>query len=437
MSLVDLYKKHVTRIIDYYKGYLTSNNKDAVWLHYGDHEIYFDDDQEKPFRANPYAVHLINEPKAIGSWIRVSREGEVVLYNFVDNGYWVVPTVLDFSFYAQSGLVKVVEIYDFDNIAQKIRYEAKNAMVIGPNTATYVDLGFSTENINEKELILDLQDLRLCKTEYEYEMLCQAQYLAIKAHRAIKAAVTSTNLSENQLLGVYLQNAELPYDAQGYNSILAFNENGSILHYNKLDFAPPAQRRSFLIDAGAVYQGYQADISRTYCLDDNELFADLILGVGNIKDEIIANMCPGVSTAALQDLMLRKTAELLIDAEIIKDISIEQACELQIPNNFVPHGFGHSLGIGTHDVRGHIKVPQTPGLRVTHILEVGNVWTVEPGLYFIEQLMAKLADNPKVAPHLNQDLIEELIPYGGIRVEDNVMLQETQLVNFTGDLENM
>ncbi|MFC6275992.1 M24 family metallopeptidase [Psittacicella hinzii] len=437
MSLVALYTSHVKRLVNYYTQYLKQNNKSAVWLHYGDHELYFDDDQEKPFRANPYAVHLINEPKAVGSYIRVAQDGEITLYNFVDNGYWVVPTVLDFSFYASSGLVKVVDFTDFKVLQPTLEAEAKTAMIIGPNPAKYAELGFSQAQINEQELLLDLQDLRLVKTDYEYEMLCQAQYLAIKAHRTVKAAVTTTNFSENQLLGLYLQNAELPYDAQGYSSILAFNKNGAILHYNKLDFEAPSEKLSFLIDAGATYKGYQADITRTYCLDSNQLFADLILGVGNIKDEIIVNMRPGVSTASLQELMLRKTAELLIDAEILQNMDIDQAYELKVPHKFVPHGFGHSLGIGTHDVRGRIKTPQVPGLRATHILDVGNVWTVEPGLYFIDQLLEQMFDDPQVAPHLNQELLEELNPYGGIRVEDNIMLQDTQLVNFTGDLDNM
>ncbi|RIY31893.1 Xaa-Pro dipeptidase [Psittacicella melopsittaci] len=438
MSLVQLYTKHASRLVDYYKDYLTKNNKSAVWLHYGDHVLYFDDDQEVPFRANPYAVHLINEPKAVGSYIRVSKEGSVTLYNFIDDGFWNVPTTLDFSFFKSSGLVEVVDFYDFSKeLEATLSQEAKTAVIIGPNQDKYRELGFDAKDINEKELILDLQDLRLQKTEYEYEMLCQAQYLAIKAHRTIKTAVHSTKLSENQLLGVYLQNAELPYDAQGYASILAFNENAAILHYNKLDFEAPAERRSFLIDAGAVYKGYQADISRTYCLDDNTLFSDLILGVGNIKDEIIGNMRPGVSTATLQELMMRKTAELLIDAQILQNIDVDQAYDLKIPHRFVPHGFGHSLGINTHDVRGRLKTPQVPGLRATHILEVGNVWTIEPGLYFIDQLITELNNDSNIAPHLNNELIEQLRPYGGIRVEDNVMLQEEQLINFTGDLDNL
>ncbi|RIY33541.1 hypothetical protein CKF54_02730 [Psittacicella hinzii] len=438
MSLTELYTKHFKRLVDYYTDYLTKNNKTAAWLHYGDHSIYFDDDQEIAFRANPYAVHLINEPNAVGSYIRIAKDGEVTLYNFIDNGFWNVPTTIDFSFFANTGLIQVVDFYDFEqDLEAKVKSEASSSVVIGPNTQKYLQLGFNAQDINEEELVLDLQDLRLCKTEYEYEMLCQAQYLAIKAHRAIKAAVTSTNLSENQLLGVYLQNAEMPYDAQGYSSILAFNENAAILHYNKLDFVAPKERRSFLIDAGAVYKGYQADISRTYSLDDNQLFSDLILGVVNIKDEIIANIRPGISTASLQEVMLNKTTELLLDAEIIKGVSIEQAFELKIPQHFVPHGFGHSLGINTHDVRGRVKTPQVPGLRATHTLTVGNVWTVEPGLYFIDQLLNKLSEDSATSSFLNNELIASLKPYGGIRVEDNVMLQEEQLVNFTGDLDNM
>lgn len=438
MSLVELYKSHLERLLNFYKNYLTTNNLAEAWVHFGDYERFFNTDQESNFRANPFALHLVNEPSAVGSYIRITKDGELTLFNYQDLGYWNVPISTDLSLFEQSGLVKVVTFEDYEVVFAELKKNTAEAVIIGPNTDRYLTLNFASDKINPQDLLWELESLRLVKTEYEYEMMCQAQFLAIKAHRALHSAVMATNLSENQLLGTYLQAAELPYNQQGYDSILAFNRNAAILHYNQLDFNPPAERLSFLVDAGAVYKGYQADISRTYCLDGNDLFQDLILGVSNIKDEIIGKMRPGVTTLELQELMLRKTAELLIDAEIFKNVTPETAVESKMAFAFIPHGFGHSLGIGVHDVMGKPKPrPEGSNVRSNHTLEVGNVWTVEPGIYFIDQLLAGLENNPDTANLVNWDLVAELHPYGGIRVEDNVMLQETQLVNFTGDLASV
>lgn len=437
MALVDLYKDHLNRLIEYYVGYLHEQGLKEAWVHYGDFEKFFNDDMEKNFRANPFAIHLINEPGAVGSYIRIDDQARVTLFNYQDLGYWNVPIDLDFELFEQSGLVKVVRFTKQEEIIKVLSEHVREATIVTPQPRKFKELGFKPANVNNEDLIKDLEELRLQKTPYEYEMLCQAQYLAIKAHRALKAAVFGTNFSENQLLGVYLQNAEMPYDKQGYSSILAFNRNAAILHYNQLDFEAPAKKRSFLVDAGATYKGYQADVSRTYCLDENDLFNDLILGVSNIKDEIIAHMRPGVLTTELQTLMQRKTAELLIDAHVFVNIDIDKAMELKMPHKFIPHGFGHSMGIGVHDVMGRPKMPQQPGIRASHKLEVGNVWTVEPGIYFIDELIQQLKDDPETAQYVDFDLLDQLHPYGGIRVEDNVMLQETQLINFTGDLETI
>jgi len=66
-------------------------------------------------------------------------------------------------------------------------------------------------------------------------------------------------------------------------------------------------------------------------------------------------------------------------------------------------------------------------LRCTRNIEEGMTFTIEPGVYFIPSLLASLEGNPAV----NHQLISELIPYGGIRIEDNVLAKSDSVVNFT------
>jgi Xaa-Pro dipeptidase len=106
---------------------------------------------------------------------------------------------------------------------------------------------------------------------------------------------------------------------------------------------------------------------------------------------------------------------------------------------FYPHGLGHFLGLQTHDVAGLIAdaagtpIPRPEGhpfLRLTRKLEAGNVLTIEPGLYFVEPLLRKWRANGDIAA-INWDKVEALAPYGGVRIEDNMLVTAGEPRNLT------
>ena len=105
----------------------------------------------------------------------------------------------------------------------------------------------------------------------------------------------------------------------------------------------------------------------------------------------------------------------------------------------MPHGLGHLIGLQTHDVGGQQVGPEGglapppenyPALRLTRTLDDYMPVTIEPGLYFIPQLLEAAFSQP-AGKHLNRALIESLVPCGGIRIEDNVYLADGALVNMT------
>jgi Xaa-Pro dipeptidase len=108
---------------------------------------------------------------------------------------------------------------------------------------------------------------------------------------------------------------------------------------------------------------------------------------------------------------------------------------------FLPHGIGHLLGLEVHDVGGFMasadggEIPRPeehPYLRLTRVLEDGFVVTMEPGIYFIPQLLAAARADAR-GPLINWSRVEALTPFGGIRIEDDLAVNPQGCENLTRD----
>jgi len=119
----------------------------------------------------------------------------------------------------------------------------------------------------------------------------------------------------------------------------------------------------------------------------------------------------------------------------------QAALELGITSVFFPHGIGHLLGLQVHDVGGVMadtlgherqRPEGHPYLRLTRMLEPGVVVTVEPGIYLIDSLLAAAHADSRRA-HIDWGVVDELKPFGGIRIEDNVATTAARPENMTRD----
>ena len=192
-----------------------------------------------------------------------------------------------------------------------------------------------------------------------------------------------------------------------------------------------------LIDAGADYNGYAADVTRTYAARDG-VFADLIAALDEAHLGIIDEIQVGMNYADLHSSMHGRLATILKQFGFV-DMSEAAMLESNVTFNFCPHGLGHFLGLQTHDVGGFQKNPagdigpapeKYPALRLTREIEDRQVFTIEPGLYFIPMLLKKL----KASEHAKAvawDKIDSLLPYGGIRIEDNIVMGNGAAINLT------
>jgi Xaa-Pro dipeptidase len=292
--------------------------------------------------------------------------------------------------------------------------------------------------VNPRRLMRHLDYGRAAKTSYELACMREANRLGALGHRAAAQAFTA-GASEFEIELAFLQACGLREQELPYNPIIALNEGGSVLHYQLLEHQTPPERHSLLIDAGAEFGGYASDITRTHALRDND-FAQLIGRMDEMQQTLCAGLRAGVDWRDVHLKAHALTGKLLREADITT-CNAEEAVATGVTSVFLPHGLGHLLGIEVHDAGGFMESPDGgdiprpeghPFLRLTRVLQKGFVVTVEPGIYFIDQLLDAAKADAR-AGKINWSRIAGLRKFGGIRIEDNVAVTETGSENLTRD----
>ncbi|MDI6402033.1 aminopeptidase P family protein, partial [Balneolaceae bacterium ANBcel3] len=295
-------------------------------------------------------------------------------------------------------------------------------------------LGYPTET----GLLQDaLAYCRVIKSEEEIALLKQASAVASRAHISAMQAVCS-GTKEFEVKAAFdtitLQAGMLNAP---YNGIFASGPGSAILHYTGWS-RKARDGELFLIDAGAEFQGYAADITRT--MPVNGRFSPVQAPLYDIVLEALLtashSVRPGVKMEDLHLDAARVITDGLRDYGLITG-STDDLMDANVFALFFPHGLGHFLGLDTHDVGGYPKgtdVIDRPGLRflrARRTLEEHMVLTIEPGLYFIPALLLPALEDPKYAGYLVRDKIEKLLNFGGIRIEDNLIVRKYGSENLT------
>jgi Xaa-Pro dipeptidase len=162
--------------------------------------------------------------------------------------------------------------------------------------------------------------------------------------------------------------------------------------------------------------------------------------LNTLQQEVCNMAVVGTTPARMQLEAFKGIVRILESVDVLR---VNGDCEMAIRDGilraFCPHGLGHSLGVCTHDVgdremnRWGSPAPALEGFptyRAGRELEPGYVLTVEPGIYFIPSLLGKMRESEK-ENFFNWKLIDELIPFGGMRIEDNVVVRNGAPRNIT------
>jgi Xaa-Pro aminopeptidase len=268
-----------------------------------------------------------------------------------------------------------------------------------------------------------VEQLRGRKSPAELELIRRAVEITNEAHReAMRAARPGVHEYELEAAIEYVfrrNGAERP----GFASIVGSGPNSTTLHYNAND------RRTepgdmVVMDVGASYMGYSADVTRTIPLNgvygaEQRAIYQVVRAAQAAAER---NAKPGMRSRAMLDSATAVIAQGLARLGLIEsptatydarnpDGSTRQAPQVGL---FFYHGLGHGIGLEVHDPEQYYE---------TGIIAEGSAFTIEPGVYVRENLLDLLADTPR-----NRSLIAKLRPLLpryrniGVRIEDDYIV---------------
>lgn len=356
-------------------------------------EVIRNNDVHYPFRQNSdfYYLTAYPEPDALAVIVPGHPDGEFILFNRERDPAmerWTGPRIGQDGACAEYGADRAYPISEINKILPKLLRQRMSVYYSFAHDERF-DHQFNhwlqeirtevRKGVNAPWQIIDLDhylhDMRLSKDATEIASMKKAGDISAQAHLAAMQKC-QVGCYEYDLL------AEINYVFQkhgclnhAYDAIVGAGKNSCILHYiNNQDRC--ADGDLVLIDAGVEYHHYAADITRTFPVNgkftaEQAAIYDIVL---DAQQQAIAMITPGVKWNALQQCVVEAISRGLIDLDLIKS-SLDTCLEERLYRRFYMHNFGHWLGMDVHDV-GTYK--QNGDWRE---LAVGNVLTVEPGIY--------------------------------------------------------
>ncbi len=285
------------------------------------------------------------------------------------------------------------------------------------------------------DLIKAIVSIRSIKEPEEIAELDKAANVGYLMHttnmRLAKPGVTEQELV-GAVEGVAISHGHMP------SFPIILSQNGETLH-NHDHSQVLTKGRMLLTDAGAeIASHYASDFTRTFPVSGK--FTDTQKNVYNIVlnalNKAIDISKPGVTNQSIHLEAAKVITAGLKDLGIMKG-DVDEAVASGAHALFMPHGLGHMMGLDVHDMEGlgedfvgyddeisRIDQFGTAFLRLGRRLETGFTLTVEPGIYFVPALIEKWKEEKINSSFINYDKAMEYIGFGGIRLEDDILITE-------------
>lgn len=298
----------------------------------------------------------------------------------------------------------------------------------------HLPVGALKENAS-MELIRAVVKLREIKDSLEISEIEKAVFTAYMMHTtAMKMA--KQGVVEQEITGV-IEGIAISYGGQvSFPVILSID--GQTLH-NHVHHNVLKEGRMMVVDAGAETENYyDSDITRTIPVGGkfNQCQKEIYEIVLAANMNVINNVGPNMEYRKMHTLACRTLIEGLKAVGLMKG-DVDEALSVGAHYLFMPHGLGHQMGMDVHDMEGlgednvgyddvtvRSKQMGFSGLRMGKTLRPGHVITDEPGIYFIPKLIDIFRSEGKFKDFINYDKLETYKDFGGIRIEDDLLITE-------------
>ena len=440
----------------------------AVLIH-GNNTVYRNNDVAFDFRQNSNFHYLTSWPEPFAHAVIIINNKKPELYLFVQDRNIEMET-WDGKRFGPDGAKKYFGaadafVYeDFETIAPKLlsgveniycdyssnNFEKFDKKVIDL-ASSYDQRGSSFGEATINSLSPILSELRLIKNSDEITYLKNACDITVEGHK-VAMQFTKKNMFEYQIEAEMEKTFyDLGAERLGYPSIVASGDNSCILHYST-NRDKVANDGLILIDAGAEYNMYSSDVTRTFPINGKfsspqkdiyeEVLKAQLLGINNVNT---SNTMSGI-----HELTVASISQSLVDLGLVP-MGVDETVSMMHYFEFFMHGTGHWLGLDVHDA-GSTEEKNKP-----RKLKPGMVTTVEPGIYIRPnkpEIEFKLLErDPKEIRERRKQLgmekatileneelkdaksIKHKIPKDllgiGIRIEDDIVCTEEEPINLT------
>lgn len=309
-------------------------------------------------------------------------------------------------------------------------YRYRNQLILSEILGEKADSAASGFSLELTQAIIRM---RLIKSDEELAELEDAGRMGYAMH-IVAMKMCRPGVSEREIAGTIEGLAISVGNRVAFPTILSMN--GQTLH-NHNHSGILKTGRLMLCDAGAENLNYYAsDFTRTTAVGGE--YGERQKNIHNIVlkalNDSIAMAKPGITYKSVHRNAYRIIFEGLRDLGLVKG-DTEAALEAGVPALFMPHGLGHAMGLDVHDMEnlgetlvGYDEETKRDtlfgyrSLRFGKRLEAGHVLTVEPGIYFIPQLIEKWEAEKINAGFIRFDKLKDFYNFGGIRLEDDIVV---------------
>lgn len=311
-------------------------------------------------------------------------------------------------------------------------YRGENKMTLG---ALLRENPCKMKTLASTDLIKAVVSMRSIKEQVEIAEIEKAVAVAYEMHTTAMK-MCKPGVKEQEIFGA-IEGIALAHGG-GTSFPIILSIHGQTLHNHNHDNILK-KGRMMVTDAGAESNmHYSSDITRTTPVGGkfNRKQKDIYEIVLKANTESIKTAKPGISNRDLHLNACRIIASSLKELGLMKGDTAE-AVEKGAHALFMPHGLGHMMGLDVHDMEGlgenyvgysdEVKRSEQFGLaflRFALPYKTGHIFTVEPGIYFIPELISKWESEGKFREFINYNKLADWIEIGGIRIEDNVLITE-------------